>query len=122
MHAAADAAPFRMLCDVHLNCVGGEAPMVLHASRIHSVMVPAVHSVIVPETLDIGGLNLTPAKTGLLPAMKHKSELLHCDYVTQSETFRRAVYTSHALFYDDTTIPRQFFMYPRFSTVDFGPV
>jgi 8-oxo-dGTP pyrophosphatase MutT (NUDIX family) len=77
---------------------------------------------VVPETLDIGGLNLTPAKTGLLPAVKHKSELLHFGYVPQWETFRRAVYTSQALFHDDTTIPRQFFMYPRFSMVDSGPV
>jgi hypothetical protein len=44
MHAAADAAPFRRLCDVHLNCGGGVAPMALHATRIHSVMVPAVHA------------------------------------------------------------------------------
>jgi hypothetical protein len=36
---------------------------------------------VVPETLDIGGLNLTPAKTGLLPAMKYKSELLHFGYL-----------------------------------------
>jgi hypothetical protein len=79
-------------------------------------------SYVVPETLDIGDLNLTPAKTGLLPSMKHKSELLHFGYVTQRETFRRAFYTSQALFYDDTTIPRQFFMYPRFSSVDYGPV
>jgi hypothetical protein len=79
-------------------------------------------SYFVPETLDIGGLNLTPAKTGLLPAMKHnKSELLHFGYVTQWETFRRAVYSSQALFHDDTTIPRQFFMYSRFSSVDYGP-
>jgi ADP-ribose pyrophosphatase YjhB (NUDIX family) len=28
-------------------------------------------SYVVPETLDIGGLNLTPAETGLLPAVKH---------------------------------------------------
>jgi ADP-ribose pyrophosphatase YjhB (NUDIX family) len=75
-------------------------------------------SYVVPETLDIGGLNLTPAKTGLLPAMKHRSELLHFGYVTQWETFRRAMYTSQTLFHDDTSIPRQFFMYPRFSSVD----
>jgi hypothetical protein len=79
-------------------------------------------SYVVPETIDVGGVNLTPAKTGLLPAMKHKSELLHFGYVTQWETFRRAVYTSQALFHDDTTIPRQFFMYPRFSSVNSGPV
>jgi hypothetical protein len=54
--------------------------------------------------------------------MKHKNELLHFGYVTQWETFRRAVYTSHALFHDDTTIPRQFFMYFRFSSVDSGHV
>jgi hypothetical protein len=40
-------------------------------------------SYVVPETIDVGGLNLTPAKTGLLPAMKHKSDLLHFGYVTQ---------------------------------------
>jgi hypothetical protein len=79
-------------------------------------------SYVVPETLDIGSLNLTPAKTGLLPAMKHNSELLHFGYVTQWETFRRAVYSSQALFHDDTTTPRQFFMYPRFSSVDSGHV
>jgi hypothetical protein len=79
-------------------------------------------SYVIPETIDVGGVNLTPAKTGLLPAMKHKSELLHFGYVSQWETFRRALYTSQALFHDDTTIPRQFFMYPRFSSVDCGPV
>jgi hypothetical protein len=54
--------------------------------------------------------------------VKHKSELLHFGYVTQWETFRRAVYTHQPLFHDDTTIPRQFFMYPRFSSVDSGHV
>jgi hypothetical protein len=79
-------------------------------------------SYVVLETLDIGGVTLTPAKTGLLPAVKNKSELLHFGYVTQWESFRRVIYTSPALFHDDTTIPRQFFMYPRFSSVDFGHV
>jgi 8-oxo-dGTP pyrophosphatase MutT (NUDIX family) len=77
---------------------------------------------VVPETINIDGLNLTPAQTGLLPAMKHKSELFHFGYVTQWETFRRAVYTHSPVFHDDTTIPRQFFLLPRFSTVDAGPV
>jgi 8-oxo-dGTP pyrophosphatase MutT (NUDIX family) len=71
-------------------------------------------SYVVPETIDIGGLNLTPAKTRLLHAMKHKSELLQFGYVTQWETFRRAVHTSHALFHDSTTIPRQFSCTPGF--------
>jgi hypothetical protein len=91
------------------------------AVTAHSTVNPD-WSYVVPETIDIGGMNLTPAKTGLLHAMKHKSELLHFGYVTQWEAFRRAVYTSQALFHDDTTIPRQFFMYPRFSSVDSGHV
>jgi ADP-ribose pyrophosphatase YjhB (NUDIX family) len=92
-----------------------------HAVIAQSTINPDC-SYIVPETLDIGGLNLTPAKTGLLLVVKHKSELLHFGYVTQWEAFRRAVYTSQALFHDDTTIPRQFFINPRFSSVDFGLV
>jgi hypothetical protein len=44
MHAAADAAPFRRLYDVYLNCGGRNAPMALHASRINLVMVPVVHA------------------------------------------------------------------------------
>jgi 8-oxo-dGTP pyrophosphatase MutT (NUDIX family) len=38
---------------------------------------------VVPESINIDGLNLAPAKTGLLRAEKHKSELLHFGYVTQ---------------------------------------
>jgi 8-oxo-dGTP pyrophosphatase MutT (NUDIX family) len=79
-------------------------------------------SYVVPETIDIGGLNLTPAQTGLLPAVKRKSDLLHFGYVTQWKTFRRAVYTHQPLLHDDTTIPRQFFMYSRFTSVDSSPV
>jgi ADP-ribose pyrophosphatase YjhB (NUDIX family) len=77
---------------------------------------------VVPETINIYGLNLTPAQTGLLPAVKHKSELLHFGYVTQWETFYRAVNQHNPVFHEDTTIPRQFFLLPRFSTVDVGSV
>jgi ADP-ribose pyrophosphatase YjhB (NUDIX family) len=77
---------------------------------------------VVPETINIDGLNLTPAQTGLLPAVKHKSELLHFGYVTQWETFRRAAYQHSSVFHEDTTIPRQFFLLPRLSTVDTCPV
>jgi ADP-ribose pyrophosphatase YjhB (NUDIX family) len=42
---------------------------------------------VVPESINIDGLNLTPAKTGLLRAEKHKSEILHFGYVTPWETF-----------------------------------
>jgi ADP-ribose pyrophosphatase YjhB (NUDIX family) len=75
-------------------------------------------SYVIPEAIDIGGLNLTPAKTGLLPAMKHKSGLLHCGYVIQWETFRRALYTSHALFHGDKSIPRHFLCTPGFRQLD----
>jgi 8-oxo-dGTP pyrophosphatase MutT (NUDIX family) len=97
-----------------------------HAQIEHAVTAQSTinsdGTYVVPKTLNIDGLNLTPAQTELLPAMKLKSELLHFGYVTQWETFRRAVYTHQPLFHDDTTIPRQFFMYPRFSSVDAGHV
>jgi hypothetical protein len=35
------------------------------------------------ETIDIGGLSLTPAKKGLLLSMKQENELLNFGYVTQ---------------------------------------
>jgi hypothetical protein len=54
--------------------------------------------------------------------VKHKSELLHFGYATQWETFRRAIYSHNPGFHEDTTIPRQFFLLPRFSTVDTGHV
>jgi 8-oxo-dGTP pyrophosphatase MutT (NUDIX family) len=79
-------------------------------------------SYVVPETIDIDGLSLTPAKQGLLPSLKLKYELFHFGYVTQWETFRRGVYTHHVLGHDDTSIPRQFQMYPRFTSVDSGHV
>jgi ADP-ribose pyrophosphatase YjhB (NUDIX family) len=77
---------------------------------------------VVPESINIDGLNLTPAKTGLLRDEKHKSELLHFGYVTPWETFCRAVYSHSPVFQDDTCIQRQFFMFSRFTTVDSGPV
>jgi hypothetical protein len=79
-------------------------------------------SYVVPETIDIDGLSLTPAKQGLLPVLKRKYELLHFGYVTQWETFRRVVYTHQVLCHDDTSIPRQFLMHPRFAYVNSGRV
>jgi hypothetical protein len=54
-------------------------PQLEHAVTAHSTINPDGFYV-VPERIDVGGLNLTPAKTGLLPAMKHKSELRHLYY------------------------------------------
>jgi ADP-ribose pyrophosphatase YjhB (NUDIX family) len=59
-------------------------------------------SYVVQEAIDIGGLSLTPAKDGLLPALKRKHELLHFGYVTQWEIFHRVVYTHQVLCDDDT--------------------
>jgi hypothetical protein len=61
---------------------------------------------VVPETITIDGLNLTPAQTGLLLVVKHKSELLHFGYVTQWETFYLAINQHNPVFHEDTTIPR----------------
>jgi hypothetical protein len=75
---------------------------------------------VVPQTIDIDGLSLTPTKHGLLPAVKRK--VLHFGYVTQWENFRRAVYTQQVLSHEDTSLPRQSLFYSRFTSVDVGHV
>jgi hypothetical protein len=92
-----------------------------HAVTSQSTISPD-GTYVVPETINIDGLNLTPANTWLLHAKKHKSELLHFGYVTPWETFCRAVYSHNPVLQDDTSIPRQFFIYSRFTTVDSGYV
>jgi hypothetical protein len=77
---------------------------------------------VVPATIDIDGMSLTPTKTRLLPPIIRKFELLHFGYVAQWETFRRAVTTNQLLCHEDTLLPRQFLFYSRFSTIDSGLV
>jgi ADP-ribose pyrophosphatase YjhB (NUDIX family) len=83
----------------------------------HSTINPD-GSYVVPATIDIDGLSLTPAKHRLLPTLKCKYELLHFGYVTQCETFCRAVYTHQVLCHEDTSLPKQFIFYSRFTSVD----
>jgi hypothetical protein len=61
---------------------------------------------VVLESIDIDGLSLTPTKTGLLPSIIRKFELLHFGYVAQWGTFRRAVTTNKLLCHEDTSFPR----------------
>jgi 8-oxo-dGTP pyrophosphatase MutT (NUDIX family) len=95
-----------------------------HAQLEHVVIAQSTinpdGSYVVPATIDIDGLSLTPAKHGLLPAVKRKYELLHFDYATQWETFRRYVYTHQVLCHDDTSLPKEFLFYSRFSSVEYG--
>jgi ADP-ribose pyrophosphatase YjhB (NUDIX family) len=76
---------------VHVPCVTTHLCTPAHLEHVvttQSTVCPE-GSYVVSETIDIGGLNLTPGKTGSLLAMKHKSELLHFGYVTSWEIFRR---------------------------------
>jgi hypothetical protein len=77
---------------------------------------------VVPATIDIDGLSLTPTKQRLLSALTRKFELLHFGFVTQWETFRPALITQHVLCHEDTSLPKQFPFYPRFTNVDYGHV
>jgi ADP-ribose pyrophosphatase YjhB (NUDIX family) len=79
-------------------------------------------SYVVPTTIDIDGLSLTLAKQGLLTTLRRQFELLHFGYVTQWETFRRAVDAQHVLRHEDTSLPRQFLFNSRFTYVDTGHV
>jgi hypothetical protein len=60
-------------------------------------------SYVVPATIDIDGLSLTPVKHGLPTSLKHKFELLYFGYVTQWETFRRVVITQQILCHEETS-------------------
>jgi hypothetical protein len=55
-------------------------------------------SYVVPETIDSDGLSLAPAKHELLSTLTRKFVLLHFGYVTQCETFCRAVITVDSLY------------------------
>jgi 8-oxo-dGTP pyrophosphatase MutT (NUDIX family) len=92
-----------------------------HVVTAHST-ISADGSYVVPTTIDIDGLSLTPAKHGLFPTLKQRHELLDFGYATQWETFRRSVYTHQVLCRDDSSIPMQFLMYSRFTSVDSGHV
>jgi 8-oxo-dGTP pyrophosphatase MutT (NUDIX family) len=97
-----------------------------HAKLEHVVIAQSTvnsdGSYAVPATIDIDGLSLTPAKHGLLPALKRKYELLHFGYVTEWETFRRVVYTHQVLCHEDASLPKQYLCYSRFTSVDYGHV
>jgi hypothetical protein len=80
-----------------------------HAKLEHVVITQSTinldGSYVVPATIDISyGLFLTPAKHGLLSALKRKYELLLFGYVTQWETFRRAIITYHVLCHEDASL------------------
>jgi ADP-ribose pyrophosphatase YjhB (NUDIX family) len=68
------------------------APQLEQVITAHST-IKQDGSYVLPATTDLDGLSLTPAKHGLLLALKRKYELLHFGYVSQWETFRRVVYT-----------------------------
>jgi hypothetical protein len=98
-------------------------------TRVKLMQAVTTHSTIirdgtyvVPATIDIDGLSLTPTKAGRLPDAMRKFELLHFGYVAQWETFRRAVTTNQLLCHEDTSMARQFLFYSRLSTVDSGHV
>jgi hypothetical protein len=92
-------------------------PFVAANIRTHAKLVQAVttqstinqdDTYVVLSTIDMDGLSLTPIKTGRLPEVIRKFELLHFGYVAQWETFRRAVTTDHLLCHEDMSLPRHF--------------
>jgi hypothetical protein len=101
------------------------------STRTHAKLVQVVHAqstinpdgtYVVPATIDINGLSLTPTKTKLLPKIIFKFELLRFGYAAQWETFRRAITTNPLLCHEDTSLPKQFLFYFRFSIVDSCPM
>jgi hypothetical protein len=77
---------------------------------------------VVPATIAIDGLSLTPTKVGRLHFVIRKFELPYFGSVAQWETFRRALTTNQLLCDEDKSISRQFLFYSRFSTANSGHV
>jgi hypothetical protein len=77
-------------------------------------------SYVVPSTIDIDGLTLTPSKTGLLTESQRKFEILHFGRVTQWEAFRGVVISKQLFPHDYTSLPRMFFFFTRFTTARGG--
>jgi 8-oxo-dGTP pyrophosphatase MutT (NUDIX family) len=97
-----------------------------HAKLVQDVTAPSTTDLdgtyVVPATIDNDGLSLTPAKSGQLPYVTRKFELLHFGYVAQWVIFSRAVTTNQLLCHEDTSLPSQFLFYSRFLIVDSGHV
>jgi 8-oxo-dGTP pyrophosphatase MutT (NUDIX family) len=62
---------------------------------------------VLPKSIDIDGISLTPSKVGLLPAAQRKFELLHFGYVAQWEAFRDEI-SKHMFSHDDTSLQGYF--------------
>jgi hypothetical protein len=106
-------------------------PFVAANIRTHAKLVQAITAqstnnpyvnYVVSATIDIDGLSVKPTKIWLLLAIIRRFDLLHFGYLAQWETFRRAVTTHQLLCHENTSLPRHFLFYSRFSTVDSGHV
>jgi hypothetical protein len=75
---------------------------------------------VVPSTIDIDGLTLTPSKTWILKETQPKFKTVHFSYVAQWEAFRGAVISKHVLAHDDASLPRHLFFFIRFLVADSG--
>jgi ADP-ribose pyrophosphatase YjhB (NUDIX family) len=75
---------------------------------------------VVPKSIDIDGLSLTPSKTELLPHAQRRFQLLHFGYVTQLEAFRGVVISKQMFSNEDTSLPRLLLLWPRFTHGDSG--
>jgi 8-oxo-dGTP pyrophosphatase MutT (NUDIX family) len=77
---------------------------------------------VVPSTIEIDGVKLTPLKTGLSKETQRKFELLHFGHVAQLEAFRSVVISKQLFAYDDTSLPRQLFFFTQCTASNSGHV
>jgi hypothetical protein len=93
-------------------------PIKVEHAVIAQSTVHLASSYVVPATIDIDGLSLTPDKTRLAKKTYRKFELLHFGYMAQWEYLRGDVISRHK----DSSKPRQFFLYPRSTSPDCGRI
>jgi hypothetical protein len=77
-------------------------PLVTAQSTVHRD-----DSYVVPTTVDIEGLCLTPFKIGLVREAQRKYEMLHFVYVARWESFRGAAISRHLFLHEDLSLPKK---------------
>jgi hypothetical protein len=77
---------------------------------------------VVPDSIDIDGLALTPSKTILLLVAQSKFELLNFCFVAHWWAFRADENSMQLVYIDDASLPSQLCFWPRLRVVNFGHV
>jgi hypothetical protein len=101
----------------YVNITLSKPTHVKHYVISHST-VQADGSYVVPATIAMDGLPITPVVTSNVRTARVKYELLLFGFVAQRQHFRDPVLSRQIFLHRDNSLPREAFFQPRFITVD----